>query len=728
LDYEYHSVFKKLTLYYQFNYENLITKIQLGKDYFMIIADDNKQFGTKYSFKLLREEAVDTDVLEDNTHEKIADSLFKLIKSEEKGISIGLEGPWGAGKSTVISILRKKLKESNSSILLIQFDAWAHEGDPLRRIFLESLIDEIKTEVRVGKKLDDLKEKIAHRQKTTKIKTTRTTTALGKWLSVAVFFVPIGVAFLSNVDYSTVSLRGDLYWLFILGLLLSGAPLLVVMKNLIQILCNKEWRARGIFDSKNWSFLQDVADKDITQEISEEDERSSIEFEQYFNQIMQMVFENSNIKKIIIVVDDLDRIDKHDALKIWSTLQTFLQQRTQTWNRKKWFDKIWLIVPYDPDGLSRLWDKGEDDIEYDSSKSFFDKCFQLRLEVPKPIFSGWEKFAGCMTNLALEGWPQGDKDELIRVLRITRNSLDDIPTPREIKNYINQVGFLASQWGSIMPISSIAYYVCLRELENNSVSDIKAKLINDELSMKHKALLPESCVKDLSGLVFGVTPERGVQLLLEPEIAAALRNADNKKLEKLCQSHAEGFWHIFNYHIEHHDMDLNLALTSAEAIYNSIWNDHSRKCDEFINKVVKIDLSIDMHEFDWSEQHIDKFICLIRICHNDKPFIQKIYHHLINCLRNSISKDENLGWEAVIRSLSKVANTLTDIDVHFSRETIDELSLSKLISLARASKSTGIKVSTWFAPPENIVKKISSVISPGKLLQEGLPEKQFITL
>ncbi len=677
----------------------------------------------RYSFKLLREEAVDTDVFEDNTHEKIAHSIFKLVESEESGITIGLEGSWGSGKSTVISILRKKLNENNSSIPLIQFDAWAHEGDPLRRIFLESLIDEIKSEVEVCAKLDDLKEKIAHRKKTKKIKTTHSTTALGKWLSLAIFFVPIGVAFLSKVDYSSISTNGSPYWLFIVGLLLSGAPLLVVIVNLIRILCNKDLRREKVFNSKNWSFLQAETDKNIIQEVSEEDERSSIEFERYFNQIMEVIFKDSKIRNVIIVVDDLDRIDKHDSLKIWSTLQTFLQQRNQTWNKKEWFDKIWIIVPYDPDGLSRLWDRNPDNIEHNTSKSFFDKCFQLRLEVPKPIFSGWEKFARDMIDHALEDWAQNDKDELIRILRITRKSLDDVPTPREIKNYINQAGFLASQWGAIMPISSIAYYVCRRELENKSVNDIKAKLVKNELiDSTHKALLPESCVKDLSGLVFGVAPEKGVQLLLEPEIAAALKNADEKKLDILYQSHGEGFWSIFNYHFEHFDMNLHYALTSAKAISNSIWKDHNIRCSEFINRVVKVDLSINPEVTDWSEQNMDKYICLIKVCDKNKPFIRGIYHSLINGLSNSIDKDEDVKWAGNITSLSKAVNTTTDIDMLPSQEIIDKLSLPKLIPWANASKSSDVKTYNWFAPPKNIIEEIKNAIVVNKPLQEGLFE------
>jgi len=687
---------------------------------------ENSMYKNQYTFKLLREESVDNDLFKDKTHEKIAKSILKLITTEEKGISIGLEGPWGSGKSTVISILKRKLQESSHLIPLIQFDAWAHEGDPLRRIFLESLIDELEpyVESNVRKEINNLKEKIAHRQKITNIKTTRTTTALGKWLSIALFFVPIGIAFLSKVNYSLLSFSGNPYWLFILGLLLSGAPLLVVIGNLLWILLNKKLRERGIFDSKNWAFLEEEANEEITQEVSEEDERSSIEFERYFDQIIEIVFKNSKIKKLILVVDNLDRIDVHDALKIWSTLQTFLSQRTQTWNKKEWFDRIWIIVPYDAEGLSCLWNRRTDDTNQDLSKPFFDKCFQLRIEVPKPIFSGWETFAKRMMDDALEGWTQSDKDELIRVLRMTRKDLTDIPTPREIKNYINQVGFLAHQWGRTMSISSIAYYVCWKELANKTTDEIKSELVKNELiDSKHKTLLPEKCIKELAGLVFGVTPKKGFQLLLEPEISMALKNGDGERLKKLCENHNDGFWHIFNYHIEHHDMDLNFVLTSAKTIYDSLWKDNSEKCKGFVNKVSKIDLKDVPKELKWTEEEITNYICLIKICYDKKDFLQNLYQHLIGCLRNSISKeDEEINWNEIVSDLSKVVTTLSELEVSIPRVTIKELSLSKLIPLGRTSYDLGYEVYKWLIPPENIVEEIGKAIVPEQTLQNGLTE------
>jgi len=74
-------------------------------------------------------------------HERVARAIAEVILSPEEhgGKMIALEGGWGAGKSTIIGLLKKKL-DNDDNVTVFSYDAWAHEGDPLRRTFLESLI------------------------------------------------------------------------------------------------------------------------------------------------------------------------------------------------------------------------------------------------------------------------------------------------------------------------------------------------------------------------------------------------------------------------------------------------------------------------------------------------------------------------------------------------------------------------------------------------------------
>ncbi len=80
-----------------------------------------------------------SDVDEFGPHQRVACAIGDLVRSEKGGRSIGISGKWGAGKSTVLSLLRTELQQLPNHDMWV-FDAWAHEGDPLRRTFLESLI------------------------------------------------------------------------------------------------------------------------------------------------------------------------------------------------------------------------------------------------------------------------------------------------------------------------------------------------------------------------------------------------------------------------------------------------------------------------------------------------------------------------------------------------------------------------------------------------------------
>src|SRR5688572_30777449 len=76
-------------------------------------------------------------------HQRVASAIADLVESSEQGGKvIGLEGGWGVGKSTVVNLLRSRF-DGSPNLTVIAFDAWAHEGDPLRRTYLETLIRQL---------------------------------------------------------------------------------------------------------------------------------------------------------------------------------------------------------------------------------------------------------------------------------------------------------------------------------------------------------------------------------------------------------------------------------------------------------------------------------------------------------------------------------------------------------------------------------------------------------
>lgn len=72
---------------------------------------------------------------------EIAESIRDIITEKElMPISVGVFGDWGAGKSTILELTAKALKEEDQEYIQIQFDAWTFQGyDDAKAALLETI-------------------------------------------------------------------------------------------------------------------------------------------------------------------------------------------------------------------------------------------------------------------------------------------------------------------------------------------------------------------------------------------------------------------------------------------------------------------------------------------------------------------------------------------------------------------------------------------------------------
>jgi len=88
------------------------------------------------------------DKKEDSFNHKVyADSIIKIIKSNKAPLSIGLFGPWGSGKSSILNTIKKEIE--NENYIYIYFNAWKYGGDSFRRQFLLNTIDKLFCDERI---------------------------------------------------------------------------------------------------------------------------------------------------------------------------------------------------------------------------------------------------------------------------------------------------------------------------------------------------------------------------------------------------------------------------------------------------------------------------------------------------------------------------------------------------------------------------------------------------
>lgn len=525
------------------------------------------------------------------THESVAQAIAELIVTPqgeggaEGGISIGLEGSWGAGKTTVYKLLAKQLVSEHTALFL--FNAWEHEGDPLRRSFLEALIkylqapDGSKDQPWIDKEKWNKKLKILTQQKEEKTtKTKPQLTLLGKIVGVSLLLIPLGNVFLSAAYKTPVRFAWppDPYTTFyvLAGYFLLLAPL---MELAVYQLLPTRWRARltaldqepaadaphpgaegpgGPGAAKKGarqepSVLPLLFSKLMTEEVVEIDKTpnpTAVEFEETFQELMgEALGDRQKGRRLVLVLDNLDRIDPAAALSIWSTLQTFLKHRDKGVD---WFARVWILILYDRDGLSALWEKGEKvDRKGKVAASFIDKSFQVRFEVPAPVLSNWRDFLIKQLAAALPEHDLAGRQEfhsVYRVMEIERSrNKQPPPAIREIKLYVNQIGALHRLWAVRQPckggfsLALLAYYVLLRRRPD---TDIVSLLFEHKLpDPEFGDLLGESAADALAALTFNVKIKDARQMILKDTISSALQRGEKDELIKIADN-TSGFWEV----------------------------------------------------------------------------------------------------------------------------------------------------------------------------------------
>ena len=688
-----------------------------------------------YQFEVIHESVASDDLFPDKTHKKVADTLFDLIMTTDVGVTIGLEGGWGSGKSTVVSFLDGKLTENCDDTLFYSFDAWAHEGDPLRRIFLENLIDTIDLD-QSDNFLVSLRNKISGRKKTVSVDTKKTTSKLGGWISFSAIFVPVGAAILSALDYNKILMPWNAWEQsphlpFSIGLFLTLAPLWILIF----------WSLFGESDSsgkRKWDLFSSDSVEKFTQDITEDGERTSIEFEKFFNEIMaHCIGSERSFSRAIFVIDNLDRVEPKQTLLLWSILQTFFQHRSTRTSNELWRSKIWFLIPYDREGLTKIWNESIDvteahdsdltTIDFQTSKkdqnqtlahSFLDKSFQIIAEVPEPVMSAWVDY--CERNIrdALVGWPREEVVEVTDTFKRFESRLDSSPTPRQIHSFINRVGILGMRWGGEMTAEAIALYALLRK--DRSDKELRKSLLLKGFPDGYESASDQTNLKEqLAGMLFGVASEKGIQLLLEPEIKSALHDGDPERIGLLINTHGEAFWIAWESihgsslpsgHVEEYRITVTTAFCLGV-------KDHKEKATISINNLIaewkKTGEKWELDRLDYSEA----LRALLDIAVIKASLLHWLKQRVLTHIRGTVSNIDADNFNPhILPNLSKLIDLLKEYKIEIQTEEFRKLDHSNWQKWLETSDSQNVEIKSVL-PAKGILNSIAqslNTVSPDK--------------
>ena len=480
-------------------------------------------------------------------HGRIARTIEQVIEQTPGGKTIGLSGTWGSGKSTVVRLLQNAYADRKDSRIIWTFDAWPHEGDPLRRTFLESLIATLSSHKwLVESEWTETLDFLSKRRKVTERRSAPRLTPLSIVLGISVLLVPIGTTLFSNQIRDGIAFGADLRpdWLAILGLLLTLAPLIALVGWAAWVWVTRRGSTTGArreLLNALTVFVQ-RADIDSRTETLDSGDPTSLEFEREFSKIMVAALATHPERRLVLVIDNLDRVGAPQALAVWSTLQTFLQRR----GSGGWIDQLWCLLPFDADAIQRLWQR-DAATGNTVAESFLAKTFQLRFEVPLPRLANWKDYLVSALGRVLP--EHTTTDEFFRIYRLysVRRSADWVaPTPRQMKLFVNQIGALHRQWQHEIPLADLAYYVLLQ----SAGVPIVSQLLTGALPAAAEAGLVSDRVRQhLAALVYGSDVEDSNELLLRQPILDALEAADSGRLDELARV-SDKFWLVMDLAIE----------------------------------------------------------------------------------------------------------------------------------------------------------------------------------
>jgi len=491
-----------------------------------------------YKCRLLSDVPSEKDAF--GSHERVANALTEIIMNEESGKAIALIGGWGTGKSTVVNLLSKNLKnvgQSASDLKLFVFDAWAHEGDPLRRSFLERLILSLKDWLPNFQYWEkDALEEIKRRKKSQIVSTTPVLTKWGARVVFAVFGVPVGLTlFKAGIDHSVT-------WMVIVGLALTLAPIVVSLLALRSVKKEKSEQGTSREPQETINYLAGLLINKSVESVrtttTETPEPTSVEFEKYYSMLLRDALEKNRKRRLCIVIDNLDRMGNEDAVKLIATLKPFLQPGT---GGDHWQSQVFYLIPFDESSLEKLWKKNDSE---NFARSFLDKIFQMRLYVPQLLISDWQSYFDNQLKLAFGGIEEDRTYSIRRIYDSMVTPAAGNPTPRQIISFINHLVGVYQQWKDEIPLAHQALFVVLRvHRQCDNQPDLQKNL--NELGGIKDYCQSERVEDDMAALFYNVEPSKARELWMEPTVEEALKNAnqeyflknENKKvLDKLVDN------------------------------------------------------------------------------------------------------------------------------------------------------------------------------------------------
>lgn len=322
-------------------------------------------------------------------YEDIAESLYDMATKVPAPYTIGLFGKWGSGKSTILGRFDSLVEPEK--VVAVYFDIWKYESDALRRSFLMDLTQQlIKKKLLRNSALENLKRKLYLRlqQKEEVIKPS--------WRQIIVA-IATGILTFILTTILPVDLKLSTQ---------IGSAVIIALITLFRDLLSQG------------ALIQDIS-------VSQERLTSPEEFNEEFEKILG--HKKLKGKRLVIVIDNLDRVQKDKTIELLGTVKTYLTSDSAD-------DDVVFIIACDDKAIKEQIERvfRDDSNAKFSADEYLRKFFNASIRIPQVLNIEVDAFTGKLLNQT--NYDAFKNDNVRQIINLAFKD-----NPREIKQFINDM-------------------------------------------------------------------------------------------------------------------------------------------------------------------------------------------------------------------------------------------------------------------------------------------------
>lgn len=485
------------------------------------------------------------DWFEGQSHKRIASKIAEIILDESQHGIIGIDGGWGSGKSNLVGLTQKAIKErtkdeKEKKYEFVTFDVWAHHTDYLRRSLLEEFVNELTVEKSLlSSKWNDSLDMVLARVKEVDMKQTVKLNEFVIGTGLLAILTPIISLLFDKPAFYYV--MGAVYLLLIVSTVFSIIGSMkkygqkVNCTNFFTDIKNLYIDAANILTRQGYSEVNNKNKQTKTREIITEKEPTARQFRNWMSQIDQEL--KSKNTHVVFVIDNMDRLPIAKVKETWATIHAFFAECKYNYiHTVISFDRSHIINAFKEENIREVDikkentdDKPEQQTEVKSyGNDFINKTFYVVYRVSPPILSDWRDYFERVWKIAFGDEIYKEHDELLLVFE----KLSPDFTPRSIIAFINECVTIHTVMEEEIPSEYLGIYILGRERINKAPD--KQLLTPDFLEgLKGKYVNDEELPSYLSAIHYQIKKDRALDVVYLPKVKKALDDGNTVFIEEM---------------------------------------------------------------------------------------------------------------------------------------------------------------------------------------------------